>query len=39
VNWYKGSGGYEGLGYFELWTGNSPYKIEGLIFPGDPPTS
>jgi len=38
VNWYKGSGGYEGLGYFELWTGNSPYKIEGLIFPGDPPT-
>jgi len=38
VNWYKGSGGYEGLAYFELWTGSGPWKIQGQIFPGDPPT-
>lgn len=38
VNWYEGTGGYEGLGYFELWTGSGPWTIQGLIFPGDPPT-
>jgi hypothetical protein len=38
VNWYKGTGGYAGLGYFELWTGHEPWKIQGQIFPGDPPT-
>ena len=38
VNWYKGTGGYEGLGYFELWTGFEPWKIQGQIFPGDPPS-
>jgi len=38
VNWYKGTGGYEGLAYFELWTGSGPWKIQGQIFPGDPPT-
>jgi hypothetical protein len=37
--WYKGTGAYEGLSYFELWTGRyEPWKIQGLIFPGDPPT-
>jgi hypothetical protein len=35
--WYKGTGGYADLGYFELWTGNEPWTIRGLIFPGDPP--
>ena len=38
VNWYKGAGGYEGLAYFELWTGSDPWKIQGQIFPGNPPT-
>ena len=38
VNWYQGTGAYEGLGYFELWTGYEPWKIQGQIFPGDPPT-
>ena len=38
VNWYKGSGGYEGLAYFELWTGSGPWKIQGQILPGDSPT-
>jgi hypothetical protein len=38
MNWYKGTGGYAGLGYFELWTGYEPWKIQGQIFPGDPPT-
>jgi hypothetical protein len=38
VNWYKGTGDYAGLGYFELWTGSGPWKIQGQIFPGDPPT-
>lgn len=37
ADWYKGTGGYAGLGYFELWTGNMPWTISGLIFPGDPP--
>ena len=36
--WYKGTGGYAGLSYFELWTGHDPWKIQGQIFPGDPPT-
>lgn len=35
--WYRGSGGYAGLGYFELLTGGQPWTIRGLIFPGDPP--
>jgi hypothetical protein len=38
VNWYKGTGDYAGLSYFELWTGQEPWKIQGQIFPGDPPT-
>jgi hypothetical protein len=38
MNWYKGAGGYKGLGYFELWIGFEPWKIQGQIFPGDPPT-
>jgi len=38
VNWYKGTGDYAGLGYFELWTGYEPWEIQGQIFPGDPPT-
>jgi hypothetical protein len=38
VIWYKGTGGYAGLSYFELWTGREPWKIQGLIFPGDPPS-
>jgi hypothetical protein len=25
--WYKGTGGYEGLSYFELWTGVPPWTI------------
>ena len=37
VNWYKGTGDYAGLGYFELWTGSGPWKIQGQVFPGDPP--
>jgi hypothetical protein len=37
--WYKGTGAYEGLSYFELWTGRyEPWTIQGQIFPGDPPT-
>ena len=38
VNWYRGTGGYGGLSYFELWTWYEPWKIQGQIFPGDPPT-
>ena len=37
VNWYTGTGGYAGLSYFELWTGNGPWKVQGQVFPGDPP--
>ena len=37
VHWYTGTGGYAGLSYFELWTGFEPWKIQGQIFPGDPP--
>jgi hypothetical protein len=35
--WFRGTGGYAGLGYFELWTGRGPWTVRGLIFPGDPP--
>lgn len=38
VVWYKGTGGYAGLSYFELWTGQDPWTIQGQIFPGEPPT-
>ena len=37
VSWYRGTGGYAGLGYFEMRSGTEPYAIRGLIFPGDPP--
>lgn len=37
VIWYKGTGGYEGLSYFELITGSDPWNVQGQIFPGDPP--
>jgi hypothetical protein len=36
ATWYEGTGGYAGLGYFELWTGTSPWAIRGLIFASDP---
>jgi hypothetical protein len=36
--WYTGTGAYAGLSYFEQWTGADPWKLQGLIFPGDPPT-
>lgn len=36
--WYQGTGGYDGLSYFELLTGGHPWEIKGEIFPGDPPT-
>jgi hypothetical protein len=35
--WYRGTGGYAGLSYFELWTGQAPWTILGLIFPAAPP--
>jgi hypothetical protein len=36
--WYRGTGGYAGLAYFELITGSPPtWKIQGQVFPGDPP--
>jgi len=38
VIWYTGTGGYAGLTYFALLTGGGPWKIQGQIFPGDPPT-
>lgn len=38
VTWYKGTGGYAGLGYFELLIGpRTAMTIRGQIFPGDPP--
>ena len=37
VFWYRGTGGYEGLSYFELITGSEPWKIQGQVLPGDPP--
>ena len=38
IIWYTGTGGYAGLSYFEQWTGSGTWKLQGLIFPGDPPT-
>jgi hypothetical protein len=38
IIWYKGTGGYAGLSYFEQWTGTDPWELQGLIFPGEPPT-
>ena len=39
VIWYTGTGGYAGLTYFQLITGHGPtWKIQGEIYPGDPPT-
>jgi hypothetical protein len=38
VIWYRGTGGYAGLSYFEQWTNAEPWRLQGLIFPGDPPT-
>jgi hypothetical protein len=35
--WWTGTGGYDGLAYFEQTTGTSPWPIRGMIFPGDPP--
>ncbi len=37
AHWYRGTGDYAGLSYFELWTGFEPWRIQGQIFPGDPP--
>ena len=37
VFWYKGTGSYAGLSYFELDTGQDPWRIQGQVFPGDPP--
>ena len=37
--WWTGTGGYAGLTYFELLTGDSPWKLQGLIFPGAIPTA
>jgi len=40
--WFEGTGGYEGLSFFE-WIGvpdsadPSGYAVTGLIFPGKPP--
>jgi hypothetical protein len=45
--WYRGTGGYAGLGYFELiirsdWFGPTAGEVTtgnfGMIFPGEPPT-
>ena len=36
--WYTGTGDYASLSYLEQWTGSDPWAIQGLIFPGDPPT-
>lgn len=38
VTWWTGTGAYAGLAYFELVTGGAPWKIQGQIFPGSPPT-
>ena len=37
VNWYKGTGGYEGLGYFELWTRLCDLEDPGPDLPGRSP--
>jgi hypothetical protein len=37
--WLVGSGGYGGLGYYFHFNGsNGTYEIDGLVFPGSPPT-
>jgi hypothetical protein len=36
--WWTGTGGYAGLTYFAQTTGFSPWPIQGMIFPGTPPT-
>jgi hypothetical protein len=45
ATWYRGTGGYAGLGYFRLITSadlaagvTKSWKIRGLVFPGDPPS-
>jgi hypothetical protein len=39
VVWYRGTGGYTGLTYFQLITGHAPtWNIQGEIYPGDAPT-
>jgi len=39
VEWYRGTGDYKGLAYFESVTGLCcTWEIQGQIFPGDPPT-
>jgi len=38
TTWYKGTGEYAGLSYFENITGKGPWRVQGLIFKGDPPT-
>jgi hypothetical protein len=37
VGWYRGTGDYSGLTYFEQITGAGPWTIQGLIFAGEPP--
>ena len=37
ASWYRGTGDYAGLSYFEQWTGPGPWTVQGLIFPGEPP--
>jgi hypothetical protein len=37
VGWYRGTGDYTGLTYFEQITGAGPWTIQGLIFAGEPP--
>jgi hypothetical protein len=39
AEWYRGTGDYEGLAYFMSVTGLCcTWKIQGQVFPGDPPT-
>jgi hypothetical protein len=38
ATWYKGTGEYAGLSYFEQVTGKGPWRVQGMIFTGDPPT-
>jgi hypothetical protein len=45
ATWYRGTGGYAGLGYFRLRTSaelvagiTRSWKVRGLVFPGDPPS-
>jgi hypothetical protein len=35
--WWKGTGGYAGLSYFDVTTGNAPWALRGQISPGEPP--